>query len=193
MRQVIRYSLVFLFAICIAPGIMWGQAAGEGYGTITGRITDPSGAAVPGATVTIRDVSTNITRTVVTNGTGLYVFSDVKPATYNLTVTKSGFQKAVVSGQAVIVGLSRNVDVRLSVGSTTQTVQVTTTPGAELQTLNSTMGTSLSGNTILQLPTFSRDATALLYFQPTAVPDFNGATGNISSGTVAGQTSDQNT
>ncbi|HTV54056.1 MAG TPA: carboxypeptidase-like regulatory domain-containing protein [Terriglobia bacterium] len=193
MKQSIRYSLVFLFAICIAPGIMWGQAAGSGYGTITGRITDPSGAAVPDATVTIRDVSTNATRTAMTNGSGLYVFSDVKPATYNLTLTKSGFQKAIVNGQTVIVGLSVNVNVTMKVGSTTQTVQVTATPGAELQTLNSTMGTSLSGNTIIQLPTFSRDATSLLYFQPTAVPDFNGSTGDITSGTVAGQTSDQNT
>jgi hypothetical protein len=193
MKQGIRYLLVFLFAICIAPGIIWGQAAGEGYGTITGRITDPSGAAVPGAKVTIQDISTNIIRSVMSNNTGLYVFSDVKPSTYAVTVTKSGFQKAVVAGQAVVVGLALNVNIRLRVGSTTQTVQVTTTPGAELQTLNSTMGTSLSGNTIIQLPTFSRDVTSLLYFQPTAVPDFNGATDDITSGTVAGQTSDQNT
>jgi hypothetical protein len=193
MKQSIRYSLVFLFAICATPGLMWGQAAGSGYGTVTGRITDQSGAAVPDAAVTIRDTSTNITRAVETNGAGLYVFSDVKPSTYNLTVTKSGFQKTIVNRQTVIVGLSLTLNVTLKVGSTTQTVQVTTTPGAGLQTLNATMGTSLSGNTIIQLPTFSRDATSLLYFQPTAVPDFNGATDDITSGTVAGQTADQNT
>jgi hypothetical protein len=193
MKRIHCYSLILLFATFMTPALVWGQAAGAGYGTITGRITDPSGAAVPGATVRIRDVTTNSTRSVVSNGTGLYVFSDVKPSTYDVTVTKSGFQKAVVSGQTVVVGLSLNVNVRLRVGSTTQTVQVTTTPGAELQTLNSTMGTSLSGNTIIQLPTFNRDATSLLYFQPTAVPNFNGATTDITSNTIAGQTSDQNT
>jgi hypothetical protein len=188
-----RYFLLLCLAICMTPGLTYGQAAGSGYGTITGRITDPSGAAVPDATVTIRDISTNATRTAMTNGAGLYVFSDVKPSTYDVTVVKAGFKKSIVNGQTVVVGKSLNVSVAMKIGSTTQTVQVTTTPGAELQTLNSTMGNTLSGNTIIQLPTFSRDVTSLLYYQPTAVPNFNGSTMNITSNVVAGQTSDQNT
>lgn len=193
MKRSINLLLALCFAVLVSATLVWGQAGGAGYGTVTGRITDQSGAAVPDATVTIMDTATHTMRSATTNGTGLYVFSDVKPSTYDVTVAKSGFQKAILNGQTVVVGLALNLNVTLKVGATTQTVQITATPGAELQTLNSTMGTSLSGSAIIQLPTFSRDATSLLYFQPTAVPDFNGATGNVSSGTVAGQTSDQNT
>lgn len=190
MKRGSLYLVGLLCAVLLAPGLMMSQVS---YGTVTGRITDPTGAVVPGAKVTLRDRTTNITRSVESNNTGLYVFSDVKPSTYDVTVTKEGFQKAVVNGQAVIVGLSLTLNVTLQVGTTTQTVQITATPGAELQTLNSTIGTTLSGNAMLQMPTFSRDATSLLYFQPTAVSGFNGATGDITSGTVAGQTPDQNT
>jgi Carboxypeptidase regulatory-like domain len=181
-----------LMAFLMVPALLLGQQGGSG-GTITGRVSDQTGAIVPDATVTLTDVATRSSSSATSNSAGLYVFSDVKPATYNVTVTKSGFQKAVLNGQTVTVGATLNLNVTLNVGTTTQVVEVTTTPGAELQTMNSTMGTSLGGDTIMQLPTFSRDATSLLYYQPTAVPDFNGATSNVTSGTVAGQESDQNT
>lgn len=190
MKRGSLYLVALLSVVLLVPGLTMSQVS---YGTVTGRITDPTGAVVPGAKVTLRDRSTNIARSAESNSTGLYVFSDVKPSTYDVTVTKEGFQKAVVNGQTVIVGLSLTLNLTLQVGTTTQTVQITATPGAELQTLNSTIGTSLSGNAMLQMPTFSRDATSLLYFQPTAVSGFNGATGDITSGTVAGQTPDQNT
>jgi Carboxypeptidase regulatory-like domain len=179
-----------LMAFLMVPALLLGQGASAG--TITGRVTDQTGAIVPDATVTITDIATRTASSATSNSAGLYVFSAVKPATYNVTVTKSGFQKALLNGQTVTVGATLNLNVTLNVGTTTQVVEVTTTPGAELQTMNSSMGTSLAGNAIMQLPTFSRDATSLLYFQPTAVPDFNGATGNVTSGTVAGQESDQN-
>ncbi|MGH9404247.1 MAG: carboxypeptidase regulatory-like domain-containing protein, partial [Terriglobia bacterium] len=183
---------LMLGALILAPVQGFGQNA-SGYGAVTGRVTDPTGAVVPEATVTLTDESTHTVFSTKTNHVGYYTFSDVKPSTYDLTVTRPGFQKLVIAQQAVVVGQSLTLNAKLEVGSTAQVVQITTTPGAELQTLNSTIGTSLAGDTILQLPTFGRDATSLLYFQPTAVPSFNGATGDITSGTVAGQTSDQNT
>jgi hypothetical protein len=177
----------------LAPVNLWSQVTATGSGVVTGRVTDQSGAIIPGALVELTNIATKSTERANTNKEGVYVFGDVKPAVYTLTVTKTGFQQTVMSGQTVITGQMLTLNATLRVGSTTQTVQVTATPGAQLQTMNATMGNTLTSTTIMQLPTFNRDVTSLLYYQPTAVPDFNGATGNITSNVVAGQTSDQNT
>jgi hypothetical protein len=176
----------------LAPAVAYGQQ-GSGTGTVIGTVSDASGAVVVGAEITLTDTSTGTYQTQPTNQVGQFAFSGVKPGTYDVTVNMKGFRKLVVAKQEVVIGGQLTLNLTLEVGAPTQTVEVTSTPGAELQTMNSTIGTGISGNTILQLPTFSRDTTSLLYFQPTAVPDFNHATGNITSGSVAGQTSDQNT
>ncbi len=180
-----------LCAVGPTPSMLWGQA--NATGTVIGQVTDQSGAVVPGAQVTLTDVSTRAFLGQPTNGAGRFAFTDILPGTYDISVTAKGFRKTTVTGQTVMVGQSLTLNLTVEVGAATQTVEVSTVPGAELQTQDSTIGTALTGNAVLQLPTFSRDATSLLYYQPTAVPDFNGATGNITSGTVAGQTSDQNT
>jgi Carboxypeptidase regulatory-like domain len=192
MRNLSRLALVALLALATMPASLWGQAS-NGTSTITGAVTDASGAVVPGATVTITDTSTKISKTFTTNAAGLYVYSNVNPGTYDITVQKEGFKQSAISAQQVIVGQTLTANVTLEVGAATQTVEVTATPGAQLQTLNATMGSSLSGSTILQLPSINRDASSLLSYQATSAPNFNGAEGNIMSGGVAGQTSDQNT
>ncbi len=190
MRVLSRIVLAGLFLL--APALVWGQGASTA-GTITGRVTDASGGVIPGAAVTITDTSTKIPRGTSTNKEGLFVFVDVAPSTYDITVTKQGFKESAIVGQQVIVGQSLTVNATLEVGAPTQTIEVTSTPGAELQTLNSTMGTTLGGDTILTLPNQNRDATTLLVFQPMTAPTFDGAVGNVMAGQVAGSMSDQNT
>jgi hypothetical protein len=184
-------SIVLVLSFMLAPNLAYGQ--GTGTGTIIGTVMDQSGAVVVGAEVRLTDRSTGLYQVQPTSQVGTFTFSDVKPGNYDIEVTMKGFRKLVVTSQEVIVGQSLMLTLTLEVGAATQTVEVTAAPGAELQTLNSTIGSAITGNTILQLPTFSRDTTSLLYLQPTAVPDFNGATGDVTSGTVAGQMSDQNT
>ncbi len=193
-----RISLVLCCALALAaagfsPALLRAQVSATGAGVVQGRVTDQTGAVVPGAQVTLTNVATKSVRRGTTNGKGIYVFPFVLPGVHDLTVTKTGFRRSILANQHVIVGQSLTLNVTLQVGETTQTVQVTSAAGAQLQTLNATMGNTLTAKTILQLPTFSRDVTSLLYYQPTAVPDFNGATGNITSNVVDGQTSDQNT
>ncbi|HXJ92779.1 MAG TPA: carboxypeptidase-like regulatory domain-containing protein [Terriglobia bacterium] len=191
MRTVSRFALTMLMALALAPALLWGQGAAAG-GTITGRITDATGGVVPNATVTVTDSSTKSAKTAATNKEGLFVFVNMPPATYDVTVDKQGFKEASVAGQELIVGQALTVNVSLEVGAATQTVEVTATPGADLQTLNSTMGTTLGGSTILTLPNQNRDATTLLVFQPTTAPTFSGTEGNTTGGQVAGSMSDQN-
>jgi hypothetical protein len=179
-------------AFLLLPGVLVGQVT-TGGGSVTGRVTDSTGAIVTDAVVNLTDTATNISQSTASNAAGLYVFQNVKPGTYNVEVSKPGFRKTVVPNQAVDVGLSLTINVELEVGAVTETVQVSATAEAELQTLNSTMGQALNGNTILQLPTIGRDVSSLLFLQPTAAPTFNGAEGDTASGNIAGNFADQNT
>jgi hypothetical protein len=182
----------FLLALLI-PALLMGQDVATGGGTITGRVTDATGAIVADATVTITDTSTNIGITVTSNVSGLYILQSVKPGVYNIAATKPGFRKSVVPTQEVTAGSSLTLNFALEVGAVTETVQVQASAEAELQTLNSTMGQTLTGTSILNLPTANRDVSSLLFVQPTASPTFGGAEGNITSGTIAGNPGDQNT
>src|SRR5579862_395959 len=182
-----------LLAVLLIPALLMGQNDTTGAGTITGRVTDATGAIVTDATISITDVDTNISRTGSSNTAGLYVFEGVKPGNYNITASKPGFRKSVVPSQQVLAAQSLTLNFALEVGAVTETVQVQAAAEAELQTLNSTMGNTLSGNTILNLPTINRDVSSLVFLQPTAAPTFGGAEGNITSGNIAGNPADQNT
>ncbi|MBV9765126.1 MAG: carboxypeptidase regulatory-like domain-containing protein [Acidobacteriaceae bacterium] len=189
-----RLTLWQMCVVCLAvpAALLLGQEV-TGNGSVTGRITDPTGATVPDATVTLVDESTNIPITVQSNSSGLYIFNDVAPGKYDLTVTKAGFRKSVVTGQEVVTGTGLTLNVPLEIGATSETVEVKEVLGAELQTESATMGSSLGGNAILQLPTISRDVSSLVFLQPTSAPTFNGAENNITSGNIAGNPADQNT
>ncbi len=187
-------SLRFLLVVCLvavlAPAVGRGQVTGTG--TIIGTVTDPSGAVVAGAQVTITDLSTGSFQGQPTNQVGRFTFSSVKPGTYNVTVTMKGFRKLVVPSQQLLVGGQLNLNLALELGAAVQTVEVSSTRGAELQTLNSTMSTTVVRSGLVQLPATDRDAASVLYYVPTAAPNFHGAQDNTTSGQVAGATSDQN-
>src|SRR3984893_4383323 len=164
--------------------------------TVTGTVSDKTGATVPNAKVDLEDVDTKSKTSVTTGSDGSYTFPSVRPGNYTITVSSKGFRQSVVSGVKVAVGKSTLVNVNLEIGGVTETVEVTAT-GLQLQTLDATMGNVLDSNLLSQLPTLSRDATSLLLLQPMAIPGFNGAggtgEGNLSGGSVAGARSDQNT
>jgi len=142
----------------------WGQATNTG--TVTGAVTDNTGAVVGEAKVTLVQRATGDTRTTDTNSEGRYIFVNVDPGHYDVKVNKSGFSETVVANAIVSVGLQLTENVQLKVGAISTTITVTETPGAELQTMNATVGTSLSGDIILNLPNTSRDASTLAIFQP---------------------------
>jgi hypothetical protein len=151
-------------------------------GTVSGTITDSTGAAVPGATVYLVDAATNAIRPTTTNDKGFYIFPSVNPGTYSVKVSKQGFKTTVVANQVVEVGLQLSINAVLEIGSVSQTIEVTVTVGAELQTMNATVGATLSGATLTNLPNTSRDASTLAVLQP----------GQNINGNVGGAASDQN-
>ena len=107
--------------VCLMSAALWGQAI---FATLTGVVTDPSGAAVANTEVTLRDAESGSTRTTTTDGSGYYTFASVPVGTYNLSVTAPGFQTSKVAGVALGGGEKRNVNISLQVGSTNQTVEV---------------------------------------------------------------------
>ncbi len=183
---------IWLLCAFLSTALLFGQGT-TGAASVTGRVTDSSGAVIGGADVTLTDTSTNTSQTTQTNASGLYIFNNVTASKYDITVSKTGFSKAAVHAQDVLVGTSTTVNVTLEIGQISEVVEVKTVAGAELQTLNATMGSTITGDGLLEMPSINRDAAGLLFIQPTAAPTFGGAEGNVTSGQIAGNMSDQNT
>jgi hypothetical protein len=183
---VLAVSLACLFALI--PSAMYAQTAG----TVNGFVTDSTGAVVGGATVALTDKATGFALTMTTNDAGRYVFVNVTPGVYDLTVSKTGFRQARIADQKVTVGTELTLNVALEVGTMSQTVEVKSVVGAELQTESATMGSTLGNDMILALPNLNRDASSLLTLQPATAPYAPGG-GDIYGGQVAGSLSDQNT
>src|SRR5712664_1089137 len=102
---------------------LFGQST-AGNGSVTGRVTDSSGAVIGGASVTLTDTTTNIGQTIETNAVGLYLFNNLKPGIYDLAVSAPGFRKALLSKREITVGSTLTLDVSLEVGATTETLEV---------------------------------------------------------------------
>jgi hypothetical protein len=177
-KRVVPVLFLLLCLLCVTPALF----AQGNTGTVSGTVTDSSGAVVAGATVQLTNTAGGSPRPTTTNDKGFYVYSFVDPGTYNISVSKQGFKTTVVANQALEVGTQLTVNAVLEVGAVSSTVEVTVTAGAELQTINATVGTTLSTETLINLPNTSRDASTLAVLQP----------GQNINGNVGGAASDQN-
>ena len=178
-----------LILISFCPVVLLGQSLTSG--SIAGTVTDQSGAVIVGAKVRLTDTATNAGHFMPTNSAGHFVFPSLKPGTYELEVTKPGFQKVKVMDVIAVLSRTTTINETLHVGETTQTVQVTATGAAQLQTMSATMGQTLSGD-LMDLPVMNHDVSSLLNYQATASPTFGGTMDDIHGGGVAGATADQN-
>src|SRR5579863_4237983 len=121
------HALSWLACICLGsllilePSPAWSQPASTG--TISGVVTDQQAAAVGAAEAVLTDLSTNSKRTTSTNEVGRYIFVDLPPGQYTLTVTKPGFKQARIAQQTVDVGFVLTLNVSLEVGATTTSVE----------------------------------------------------------------------
>src|SRR5215467_4617829 len=176
---VVGLSLGIVLSFAVPPV----RAQSTSSGTVSGMVTDQQGAVVPGADVTLTDTATSASRKTTTNDSGRYTFVNVAPGIYDISVSRTGFQRAVVAGQKVTVGLEMTADVSLQAGSVSETVLVTATTGAQLQTMNAAVGTVITGKQLDILTNLGRDANALFVLQPAVAP----------TGEVAGAVRDQNT
>ncbi|HYA63631.1 MAG TPA: carboxypeptidase-like regulatory domain-containing protein [Candidatus Sulfotelmatobacter sp.] len=126
-------------------------------GGISGLVVDQSGGVIANATATIRDPLTGFTRTVTANPSGLYTFSDLQPATYQLRVAAKGFADAVVNDVVVQAAHTVDLKVTMKVGMATEVVEVSA-QGQALETTTNTLSTTLDPEAIQDLPLLGRDA-----------------------------------
>ena len=138
----LMYFVLAMFCGFHTPTAVMGQAANAG--SVAGLVTDTSGGAVGGASITLTDKATGTPRTTASNETGRYLFANVPPGPYEITTNKTGFRVAKVSQIEVTIGTPLTINFSLEVGTIAQTVEVTAT-GAELQTTNATVGTTIFG------------------------------------------------
>ena len=139
--------LIFVFGVFAATA----ARAQVLYGTLTGTVTDPSGAAIPGAQIVALEVQTGISQTVTGDSSGNYRFTALLPGTYKVTITASGFATQETNGVLVRVNETARVDAPLKVGSATQNV-VVTTEAPILQTDRADVHTDLTSQQISNLP-----------------------------------------
>src|SRR5690349_15880310 len=118
-----RFAISILLLLMSAGICLFGQDTA----TISGTVTDQSGASIPGAEVVLVNVATQFTRTVETNGNGQYVAPAIPIGEYVITATKAGFQTLRRSGIQLTAASTLSVDLKLELGSQTQTVSVAAT------------------------------------------------------------------
>ena len=126
MKSYIWRALLFVSALSFLAF----QAAAQGSTTtLRGLVRDPSGALIPGATLTLKDPSTGIEKTTQSGGDGAFTFTNLQAGTFDLTVVATGFQNGVYKAIAVDTGRVTDVPVELKVGSANQSVEVISSYG----------------------------------------------------------------
>jgi hypothetical protein len=181
---ILSTAFITLFVL-IAGARTYGQDA---TGRIIGNVTDPSGSAVAGATVTVDNVNTHIVETTTTNKEGYYQVLSLPIGYYQVTILQTGFSKQVFENQNLQINQSLRLDAQLKLGQQTETVEVQD-QAANVETLNETIGTSVTGETIKRAPLNGRNVLDLAALQP-GVTETNGDSGAAGNYSIAGGRSD---
>jgi Carboxypeptidase regulatory-like domain len=134
--------------------------------TLRGTVLDPQGAVVSGATVTVTNPSTGISKTVKTGGDGSYRVPALPPGTYQIAVDAPGFSKEVTKGVEVTVGQSLNYDVHLKVGTASETVEVSSDNVPLIQTEQTQQANTINQLQVQDLPNINHNITQAVYTLP---------------------------
>jgi len=170
-------ALVFSIA---APTTLRAQVAGA---TLSGTVTDASGAAVPDASVSIKNTDTGVTRDVTADSAGFYNAPNLSPGNYEIDVSAKGFSKLVQNGVTLTVGAQQVLNFSLTIGQVTQTVQVTGEAPA-VQLASSAISAEVNSVTVRELPLNGRDWSSLATLQPGTIGIRTqiGTTGTVNRG-----------
>src|SRR5881296_2126344 len=194
MRNRCLWSLLCVVLLSVLPTVAQTQAG------ISGVIHDPSGAVIPGVTVTVTNPATNFVRTAISNEAGVYNFPVLQPGKYNIKVELPGFRTIEQNGVELQVQQSARIDFTLQVGEVSQTVEVSGT-AALIATENATVGTVIENKRIIDMPLNGRNFLQLVSLSPNVSYGFNssqqaderqGGTRAAQNISVAGQRSEFN-
>jgi len=159
-----------LFAVAVAlttlAANLWCQV---GTANLSGTVTDPSGAAIPSATILLEGTLQQFTRETFPNPSGQYIFPAIPPGVYKLVVKSNGFREETIIQISLSTGQASTLNVVLALASASETVTVTAAPPL-LQTTTATVGAMVEQQKITQLPLLGRNFTSLLYTLPGVSP-----------------------
>jgi len=178
-RFVVRFSGLVL-VLAVMAGV---RVSAQSNSSVTGIVTDPTGATIAGAEVQLTNSGTGFSRASTTNEEGIYEFLQVPPGdNYTLTFTRTGFRTFTLDKIVLSVSSKETRDARLEVGDTKTTVEVKANSAETLNTTDASIGTVINGDRILDLPnTLLNNAANYLSLAPGVTPD----------GSVTGTRSDE--
>jgi hypothetical protein len=156
---------------------------------LTGVVTDPSGAVIPGARLELENLDTGLKRSTTSDPAGAYAFLQVLPGSYKITATATGFRSATIGDLRLLVNNPTTVNLRMEVGQITETVAITA-EAVQVNTTDASIGNAIGTRPILQLPLNARNIVGLLALQPGVVFTREDST-NERNGAVNGGKSDQ--
>lgn len=168
MNRMMRTALVLALSICTSVLLSIPGRAQAVYGSIFGTVTDSTGAAVPNATITVKDVAKGTIVTVTSNASGDYSVPHLIPDTYNLRVTAKGFKVFETTGLQVLADTSPRIDPTLQVGTATDTVTVSADSQPLLKTDRADVSTVLDEQQVSSLPVSDQNFTNLQLLIPGA-------------------------
>jgi hypothetical protein len=162
-----KYDSSFIAAAALLLAVLMSMpvAAQVAGGTLSGTITDPSGAGIPQAQITIKNVATGVERNISTNENGFYTTPNLLPGEYQITITAKGFNAEVKSGITINVGARQVFDLALQIGTVTHKVEVTAEAPA-IQLASSDISATVNATTVRELPLNGRSWTDLAALQP---------------------------
>ena len=180
-KLVLGSGFILVLVLLLNPGVASAQLYS---GSLSGVVTDASGAVVPGADVTLTDTQKGFNYKTTTNATGNYLLRPLPPANYSLSVKKTGFKVFRQDGIVLAVNQSAELNATLQVGSTNQEVNVTATAPL-LQTQDATTGQEINRTFINTMPLVGRGAMDLTFLAPGVNPapgwTFGSVTGEFTS------------
>ena len=158
---------IFSVASLLLLGVFGSGTSAQTFrGTILGTVTDTSGLAVSGATVTVRNIDTGLVRTVTSGDGGEFSTPELPIGTYSVSVEKSGFKIGLVNGISVEVSSERRADVVLQPGDVSQTVEVSGDTLPQVESTSNTLGGIIESTVVTNLPVNGRDYQKLIFLVP---------------------------
>ena len=170
---------VLALSLLLSLGKAFGQVEHTGVG---GTITDPSGRAMAGATVTVRNTDTNVVTTEKTNSYGIYQFPNLEAGTYVLTVVAQGFDEEKSNAFTLLNGAPARVDLKVKVGAVTESVDVSESQTQLLNTTNNSVSFAIDNRQVENLPINERNLLELVALQPGVSTEEDGGTAQNSRG-----------
>jgi hypothetical protein len=180
--------LIFILVFLCFSANLFGQTT-----SVTGTVTDPTGAVIPNAQITLTNVKTGALRTTASNATGNYTMAQLAPGTYQLLAKSPGLADVTIKSVDLLVDSPATINIKFEkVGGVSETVQVEAA-AVQVNTVDASLGNAISTQAIMELPMYARNVAGLLAFQPgvTSFGAFGSQNLDDRSGSVNGSRSDQ--